>query len=50
MKYPMKLSNAMHILAFIYINPKNDLSSATIAVSVHTNPAYAGFFLTADKH
>ena len=40
MKYPMKLSNAMHILAFIYINPKNDLSSATIAVSVHTNPAY----------
>lgn len=28
------------MLVFIYINPKNDLSSNTIALSIHTNPSY----------
>lgn len=40
MKYSTKLSDAIHMLAFIYINPKNDLSSAAIAVSIHTNASY----------
>ena len=40
MKYSTKLSDAIHMLAFIYINPKNDLSSATIAFSIHTNASY----------
>lgn len=40
MKYSTKLSDAIHMLAFIYINPKDDLSSATIAFSIHTNASY----------
>ena len=40
MKYSARLSDAMHLLAFIYINPKQNLSSAVIAVSIHTNPSY----------
>lgn len=40
MKYSTKLSDAIHMLAFIHLNPKNDLSSATIAFSIHTNPSY----------
>lgn len=39
MKYSTKLSDAIHLLAFIYINPKNDLSSKTIALSIKTNPS-----------
>ena len=40
MKDSARLSDAMHLLAFIYINPKQNLSSAVIAVSIHTNPSY----------
>ncbi len=40
MKYSTKLSDAVHLLAFICINPKQNLSSAVIAVSIHTNPSY----------
>lgn len=40
MKYSARLSDAVHLLTFIYLNPKNDLSSATIAVSIRTNPSY----------
>lgn len=40
MKYSTKLSDAVHIMAFIAINPEADLSSSAIAVSVQTNPAF----------
>lgn len=40
MKYSTRLSDTIHMMAFIYINPKNDLSSNAIAVSIHTNPSY----------
>lgn len=40
MKYSTKLSDAVHILAFIAINPDFDLSSTAIATSVRTNPAF----------
>lgn len=40
MKYSTKLSDAVHIMAFIAINQDFDLSSNAIAVSVQTNPAF----------
>lgn len=40
MKYSTKLSDAVHILSFIQINPSSDLSSAAIAKSVQTNPGF----------
>lgn len=40
MKYSTILSDAIHILLFIYLNKQNDLSSAAIAKSVYTNPSY----------
>lgn len=40
MKYSTKLSDAVHILAFIAINQDFDLSSTAIAKSIHTNPSY----------
>lgn len=40
MKYSTKLSDAVHIMAFIEINPSADLSSTAIAKSVQTNPAF----------
>lgn len=39
MKYSTKVSDAMHILAFIYLHPVDTLSSASIAKSLHANPA-----------
>lgn len=45
MKYSTKLSDAIHLLAFIYINPKDDLSSSTIAVSIRTSPSYVRQFM-----
>ena len=38
MKYSTKVSDAVHILAFIVLNPKGSLSSDSIAESLHTNP------------
>ena len=38
MKYSTKLSDAVHILAFIVLNPNGSLTSDSIAKSVHTNP------------
>ncbi len=38
MKYSTKVSDAVHILAFIVLNPKGSLSSDSIAESIHTNP------------
>lgn len=40
MKYSTKLSDAVHIMVFIVVNPTMDLSSTTIAESIRTNPAY----------
>lgn len=40
MKYSTKLSDAVHIMAFIVVNPAADLSSRAIAESIRTNPAY----------
>ncbi|WP_125583060.1 Rrf2 family transcriptional regulator [Levilactobacillus cerevisiae] len=39
MRYSHKLSDAVHILAYISICQDGDLSSATIAASVESNPA-----------
>mgnify|MGYP006066244573 FL=1 len=38
MKYSTKVSDAVHILAFIQLNPTGSLSSDSIAKSMHTNP------------
>ena len=38
MKYSTKVSDAVHILAFIQLNPKGSLSSDSIAESIRTNP------------
>jgi len=38
-RYSHKLSDAVHILAYISICQDSDLSSATIAASVESNPA-----------
>lgn len=40
MKYSTKLSDAVHIMVFITVNPDSDLSSAAIAKSVQTNPGF----------
>lgn len=40
MKYSTKLSDAVHIMAFIEINQDFDLSSTAIATSIQTNPAF----------
>ncbi|MDY4971503.1 MAG: Rrf2 family transcriptional regulator [Lachnospiraceae bacterium] len=40
MKYSTKLSDAVHIMAFIAINQDFDLSSTAIAASIQTNPAF----------
>ena len=40
MKYPTKLSDAVHVLAFLALHPGVELTSQRIAESVQTNPAY----------
>ena len=40
MKYPTRLSDAVHILAFIALYPDCDLTSNKLAESIQTNPAY----------
>lgn len=40
MKYSTKLSDAVHILVLIALNPLGNLTSGTIAESVKTNPAF----------
>ena len=47
MKYPTKLSDAAHILAFIALHPECDLSSGKLAESVQTNPAYVRQLMSA---
>ena len=38
MKYPTRLSDAVHILAFIALYPDCDLTSNKLAESVQTDP------------
>ena len=40
MKYSTKVSDAVHILAFINLNPDLPLTSERIAISVQTNASY----------
>lgn len=40
MKYSTKVSDAVHIMAFIVLNPAGSLTSSKIAESIKTNPAY----------
>lgn len=47
MKYPTKLSDAVHILAFLALHPGSDLTSDKIAASIHTNPAYVRQLMSA---
>lgn len=49
MKYPTRVSDALHCLAFIYLNPKDDLSSNAIAYSVKTHPSYTRQIMAALK-
>ena len=47
MKYPTRLSDAVHILAFIALYPNCDLTSNKLAESVQTNPAYVRQLMSA---
>ena len=47
MKYPTRLSDAVHILAFIALYPNCDLTSDKLAESIQTNPAYVRQLMSA---
>ena len=47
MKYPTRLSDAVHILAFIALYPDCDLTSSKLAESIQTNPAYVRQLMSA---
>lgn len=47
MKYTTKLSDAVHILAFLALSPGQELTSNRIAQSIHTNPAYVRQLMSA---
>ena len=47
MKYPTRLSDAVHILAFIALSPDCDLTSHKLAESIQTNPAYVRQLMSA---
>ena len=47
MKYPTRLSDAVHILTFIALNPDCALTSNKLAESVQTNPAYVRQLMSA---
>lgn len=47
MKYPTRLSDAVHILAFLALYPGEGLTSEKIAESVQTNPAYVRQLMSA---
>lgn len=50
MKYSTKLSDTLHILAFLCLGTSQRLTSAKIAVSVKTNPAYIRQLMAALKN
>ena len=47
MKYPTKLSDAVHILAFLALHPGANLTSERIAESIQTNPGYVRQLMSA---
>lgn len=47
MKYSTRLSDAVHILAFVALHPDCDLTSTKLAESVRTNPAYVRQLMSA---
>jgi Rrf2 family protein len=47
MKYSTKLSDAVHILAFIILHPNEPLTSDRIAESIRTNPGYVRQLMSA---
>ena len=47
MKYPTKLSDAVHILAFIALHPNCGLKSEKIAESIQTNAGYVRQLMSA---
>ena len=47
MKYPTRLSDAVHILAFIALHPDCGLTSDKLAESIQTNPAYVRQLMSA---
>ena len=47
MKYPTRLSDAVHILTFLALHPGAGLTSEKIAESVLTNPAYVRQLMSA---
>ena len=47
MKYSTRLSDAVHILAFIALYPDCDLTSNKLAESIQTNPAYVRQLMSA---
>lgn len=49
MKYSTKLSDALHVLAFLSLGTSQRLTSARIAESVKTNPAYIRQLMAALK-
>lgn len=49
MKYSTKLSDALHILAFLSMGASQRITSAKIAESVKTNPAYIRQLMSALK-
>ncbi len=50
MKYSRKLSDTIHTLAFVCLGEKEHLTSARIAESVKTNPAYIRQLMAALKN
>ena len=47
MKYPTRLSDAVHILAFLALHPGANLTSERIAESIQTNPGYVRQLMSA---
>lgn len=47
MKYSTKVSDAVHILAFITLYPEGTLTSGRIAESIHTNPGFVRQLMSA---
>ena len=47
MKYPTRLSDTAHVLAFIALHPESNLTSKKIAESIQTNPAYVRQLMSA---
>lgn len=47
MKYPTRLSDAVHILAFLALHPGVGLTSETIAQSIQTNAGYVRQLMSA---